>query len=656
MQTKPSHLISNLILFLTLLSISGCILLPNRAEIRIDATRTGEPISKYIYGQFIEHLGRCIQGGVWAEMLEDRKFFFPIADEFNAWSRETEEDGTLPNDEFPILVGSPWRVIGGKDIVKMLTEKPYAGEHTPEIRLEGDGRPRGITHGRLGLIRGKAYTGRIILAGDNSAIPIKVSLVWGKGANDRDTVVIDKLSDEFVKVPLKFKAGADTQDASLEIAGYGRGAFQVGAVSLMPADNVKGFRKDTMELMKQLEAPVYRWPGGCFVGGYDWRDGLGVPDKRPPRKNPAWSGIEQNDMGIHEFIELCELLETEPFIAVDSGIGSAEFAAQEVEYCNGDATTAMGRWRAANGHPEPFKVKWWAVGNEMFGKWQNGYMPLPQYVKKHNATAKAMLTADPSITLIAVGKVGKWDEKMLADCADYMHLISEHFYLYSRRPVPEYVALGPARIRAIAGAHRNYRKTIDSLKGKGIQIAMDEWNYDTRPHYYGELGSRYTLKEGLGIAACLHEFFRNTDIIFMANYAQTVNVLGCIKTNRTDAVFATTGLPLTLYRHQFGEIPVEVSGEYRPLDIAAAWTADRRALTIGVVNPTGEKVALELDVKGAALSGKGRLWLITGPDAGAYNVPGEKPVVTILEKRVRGAGDKLYAEPLSITLYRLPVR
>ena len=105
----------------------------------------------------------------------------------------------------------------------------------------------------------------------------------------------------------------------------------------MPADNVQGWRADTLARLEELDSPVYRWPGGNFVSGYDWKDGIGDPDRRPPRKNPAWKGIESNDVGIDEFMVLCRELGTEPFIAVNTGLGGAEAAAEELEYMNGAA-------------------------------------------------------------------------------------------------------------------------------------------------------------------------------------------------------------------------------------------------------------------------------------------------------------------------------
>ncbi len=339
---------------------------------------------------------------------------------------------------------------------------------------------------------------------------------------------------------------------------------------------------------------------------------------------------------------------------MNTGAGMAGDAGAEVAYCNGAADTPLGRWRAENGHKEPFGVKWWAVGNEMYGKWQIGHMPLEEYVKKHNLVAGAMRRADPRVQLIGVGHVGAWSEAMLAQCADNMHYISEHFYNRSIEGIVPHINQIPANVKRIAAAHRGYRKSIAALEGKDIRIALDEWNYWYSPYVYGDLGCRYFLRDALGIAAGLHEYFRNSDIIFMANYAQTVNVIGCIKTTKTEAAFATTGLVLKLYRNHFGVLPAEVSGAPAPLDVMAAWSEDGRRLAIGVVNPTGAPVVFTPKIAGTWTGGT--QWTITGPNDMAYNEPGAAPRVTLEERRLPRNETTLTAPPLSNTLFKLRVK
>ncbi len=189
-----------------------------------------------------------------------------------------------------------------------------------------------------------------------------------------------------------------------------------------------------------------------------------------------------------------------------------------------------------------------------------------------------------------------------------------------------------------------------------MPVALDEWNYWYGPHVFGELGTRYFLKDGLGVAAALNEFVRQSDIYVMANYAQTVNVIGAIKTTTTDAAMETTGLALQLYRQRMGSLPVAVEVGESPLDVAAAWNADRSALTIAVVNASEEAQVLDLRIEGARVSGRGRAWVIAGDDPMLYNDPGQPPRVAIEERAVERAHRGLTLDPISVSIFELPVR
>jgi len=625
--------------------------------VSVDLTKTRPVISKYVYGQFIEHLGRCIYGGLWAEMLEDRKFFYPVDGEAPAWALFQPGPRSWDGEGHPyeLLVRSPWMILSARQAVTLDRERPWVGEHTPVIAADGKG--VGLMQERLGLVEGRRYVGRIVLAGASTAAPIRISLAWGAGASDRETATVERLSEEYAVVPFAFTAKRGTDNGRLEIVGYGQGSFRIGAVSLMPADNVYGWRADTLARLKELNAPVYRWPGGNFVSGYDWKDGIGDPDRRPPRKNPAWKGIESNDVGLDELMVLCREIDAEPYIAVNTGMGGPEAAAEEVEYVNGVATSKQGRLRAENGHPKPYGVKWWGIGNEMYGDWQLGHMPLAEYLKKHNRVVDAMRAVDKSIVPVAVGAVGDWSKQMLTTSIEHMGMLSEHTYWQNKPDVVAHVEQASAGIRRIAEAHRAYRRELPSLKGRDVRIALDEWNYWYGPYEYGELGTQYFLQDGLGAAAALHELFRNSDLFFMANYAQTVNVIGAIKTTRTEAEMETTGLVLKLYRERFGVSPLEVGTDLRPLDVAAALSADGRALTLAVVNPTEESRRLRLQIVGGrALSGSGEKWVITGPSRWAHNRPGAARQVDIRAEAVTRDAETAEAAPLSVTLYSLWLR
>ncbi len=617
-------------------------------QVAVDTRTEGPAVSPLVYGQFIEHLGRCIYGGLWAEMLEDRKFFYPVTSEAPAWEWFTPGPRSWDGEGHPyeLLVRSPWLVVGDKVAVTMQREGALAGEHS--VRISLDGHPHGLVQERLVLQDGREYVGRVVLAG--GAGPVSVSLAWGGGASARQTVVLTAIGNDWTTHPLRFRAGGSTDNGRLEVVASGDGSLRVGAISLMPADNVFGWRRDTLARLRELDSPVYRWPGGNFVSGYDWRDGIGDPDRRPPRKNPAWKGVEPNDVGLHEYMQLCRLIGAQPYVAVNTGLGGASSAAELVQYANGAAWTPMGRLRAQNGHARPFGIRLWAVGNEMYGDWQLGHMPLEKYVAKHREVVEAMRAVDPTIRPVAVGAAGEWSRTMLAQAATHMSLISEHLYWQNKPDLVAHVEQVPLGIRGVAEAHRAYRRELPSLRGRDVKVALDEWNFWYGPNEYGELGVRYFLQDALGIAAGLHELFRDSDVFEMANYAQTVNVIGAVKTTATEAELEPTGLVLALYRRHFGSLPLPVREQPKPLDVAAAWTADRGALTLAVVNPTTESHTLRFDLGGVRLAPRGRRFVLTGAGPLSHNAPGRPRGVDVEETSVDGLQSPLVVAPLSVTL------
>ena len=314
--------------------------------VSIDATKVAAPISRWVFGGFMEPATTF----VWAEMLADRKFFAevsskPPAVQTGGFGRRGPQRRWVP--------------VGPDASVTMDRKNAYVGEWSPVVRLEAS-TSHGIDQAGLVLNGGRAYTGRVILSGSPGA-KVAVSLVWGPAPADCQTVRVPPLTSTYVKVPFAFTAKADSSDGHLEIVGTGTGTFQIGAVSLMPADNVSGFKAATIKYLKELGIEMARWPGGNFVSAYDWRDGIGDRDRRPPRRELAWNGMESNDMGVDDFMTFCRLIGAEPYVAVNSGLGDAHSAAEEVEYVNGPATSRLGAQRAANGHPAPYGVKIWGV-------------------------------------------------------------------------------------------------------------------------------------------------------------------------------------------------------------------------------------------------------------------------------------------------------
>ena len=440
--------LSGLLLLSLLLSLGTAPCQSTGVRATIDVARTGPPISPYLYGMFLEHGGDIVNTGLWSEMLADRKFFYPV--QTAAPTPPPAIGNAAGNPRFRNIPTRWWSPIGGDDVVTMDAKAPYTGDHAPLVKLDGN-EPHGFRQAGIAIRNGKTYTGRIVLAGTPGAV-VKVTLAWGKGAAERQTITIPTLGPTYRKFLLHYTASADSDAAALEITGRGTGSFHVGAVSLMPADNIEGFRPEVISALKQLRFGVLRFPGGNFVSAYEWRHGVGAIDKRPPIFDPVWHALQPNDVGTDEFLTLCFLLGVDPYITVNAGFGDAWSARELVEYANGAATTPMGKWRAQNGHPAPYHVKLWGIGNEPWGDYQMGAMALPQFELKYEMFAKEMKQVDPTITLIAPGAMpdvmegadqsrrmngqyvpdylssADWTGQMILCCLNDIDMISEHYY------------------------------------------------------------------------------------------------------------------------------------------------------------------------------------------------------------------------------------
>lgn len=661
----------------------------------IDVSKTSAPISRNIYGQFLEHIGGIVNNGIWAEMLDDRKFFYPIT------SHPPAEPAAPSGFRRPAL--RHWTPIGPDEFVTMDSDHPYVGEHTPAVKLSRS-EAHGIQQAGLAVRKGKSYTGRIILAGTPGA-NVNVTLAWGDAASERQTVAINKLRTDYIKFPLSFRAEGDSDSAHLEIVGTGAGEFRVGAVSLMPAENVKGFRREVIDELKQLHSGVYRWPGGNFVSGHEWRDAIGDPDKRPPIMDPVWHAVQPNDVGTDEFMTLCRLLQVEAYITVNAGFGDSWSAAQLVEYVNGAASTPMGSLRSANGHPQPYKVRFWGIGNEPWGEWQLGFMPVAQFELKYDLFAKAMRRVDPAIKLIAPGSMpdamtgskqakrlsgqvvpdylspGDWSGNLLAHCLDNIDMLSEHFYSTSDKRTDlqtgEKVSTGtqtlieweraPAtQVRVKFEHYQEYLKRIPGLKEKPVPISLDEWAYIGAPPNSYKVVPAY--------AWAFHEMFRHSDLYQLGAFTFATAM---ISEDRTNAVLSPTGLLFKLYRDHFGVIPVQVSGDSPqpkplypaggdqpsvnpgsdtyPLDVSAALSEDRKLLTFAVLNPSDSAQPLKLSISGARLAGPGHLWRMAPESVDATVTVGQKPGVEVQEKEITSVPDTMTVAPFSVNIYSFPL-
>ena len=668
----------------------------------IDTSKTGAPISKNTYGQFLEHGGDIVNTGVWSEMLVDRKFFYPVAVSAPTPSPVIGNAGGNPRFN---RVPTRWWAPIGESVVTMDTKSSYTGVQSLVVKLDGKV-PRGLAQSGIAVRKGKAYTGRIVLTSFPGAM-VKVSLIWGKESTDRQTINLRTTGTGYRKFPLRYTAATDSDNATLEITGTGTGSFHVGAVSLMPADNIEGFRPEVIAALKQLSFGVLRFPGGNFVSAYEWRYGVGDIDKRPPIFDPVWHAVQPNDVGTDEFLTLCRLLGVDPYITVNAGFGDAWSARELVEYTNGAATTPMGKRRDQNGHPEPYHVKFWGVGNEPWGDYQMGAMSLPQFELKHNLFAKEMKAVDPSIKLIAGGAMpdvmegadqsrringqyvpdylspADWTGQMLLNCLDNIDMVSEHYYasgtqhtdmkLQKKVPIDPPLSLiewerAPAvQVRAKYEHYQEYLKRIPALRAKPVPIAIDEWAY------FG--GGPNSYKTVPAYAWAFHEMFRHSDIFQMGAFTFATAMMS---SNRTEAILNPTGMLFKMYRDHFGTIPVEVTGDSPqpkptfpaggdqpainpgsdtyPLDVSAAFSENRKTLAIAVLNPSDSEQSIMIAINGAKLTSAGKLWRMAPDSIDATVQVDKKPEVQVEEQTLGAFPGIITVRPFSVNIYSYPVQ
>jgi len=334
--------------------------------------------------------------------------------------------------------------------------------------------------------------------------------------------------------------------------------FWVGEDSAIP--NTRGIRNDTVAALRKLRAPVIRWPGGCFADDYHWRDGIGPRDERPRRMNLWWHDEESNHFGTHEFIDLCRQAGAEPYICLNVGSGTPEEAAGWVEYCNYEGNTARSQERAANGHPEPFGVRYWGVGNENWGC--GGRFYPDDYAREYRRFACYLRGRGRPIELVACGHTGAdWNRRFLETLGDlrFIDHLSIHRYYKCGDAVDfsdtEYYNLYPralqveADILEAATALQLYNKT-----GRKIGVIVDEWGV-WHPEARGDSGlyQRNTLRDALVAAAVFDVFNRHADKVTMANIAQTINVLQCVAQTEGEAMWLTpTYHAFDLYKDHMG--------------------------------------------------------------------------------------------------------
>ena len=332
-----------------------------------------------------------------------------------------------------------------------------------------------------------------------------------------------------------------------------------------PLTDENGFRKDVLAAARDLGVTILRWPGGNFVSGYNWKDGIGPRDQRPARPEHAWGAVESNRFGTDEFLRYCEVGGFTPYICINAGLGSINEAREWVEYCNEGRDTYWARQRRKNGRDLPWKVKYWGLGNEIDGPWQLGHKNAVDYNKFALEAAKAMKRTDSSISLIASGSSDfggdwvSWNRVTLETLRSEIDYISLHTYIGNRENNFERFLAAQAdideRIEVVAGQIRAVQARMP--RRRPIHIAFDEWNVWYRARGSSEhatgataLEEQYNYEDALAMGMFLNSFIRHADTVKMANIAQLVNVIAPIFTNPKGLFLQPIFFPIAEYAKQ----------------------------------------------------------------------------------------------------------
>ncbi len=456
---------------------------------------------------------------------------------------------------------------------------------------------------------------------------------------------------------------------------YG-GIFDEGS----PLSDERGFRRDVIEALRGLRPPVLRW-GGNFISGYHWTDGVGPRSERPRRWDRAWKAEESNRFGTDEFIELCQMVGAEPYISVNMGTGSLDEAANWLEYCNGRGHTAWADARRRNGHPEPHGVRYWGLGNEVYGPWQIGALSAEEYVARARELAKLLRWTDPDIELISCGEDGwtDWDRTVIDGLAAFVDWHSLHIYTgaedyYRNVVMPHQVERALDICQSLIDRAR-YVQRLDH----SIYVTYDEWNQWFRHESVSGHEERYTLADALAVGAYLNAFVRSCRTVRMANLAQMVNVIAPIVTSSQGLFLQTIYHPLRLYaEHMHGTaLDVHVSaptydlsgheeggnrhkvadlGPFSLLDVSAAYDRNHSVIVLGAVNRHPDRaIVADIVMADGAKTRAGRVFEVNGPDSGATNSFEQPGLVEVRERPLSPPdGQFCHVFPAhSITLLRL---
>ncbi len=574
----------------------------NKGSLEVDLQqRAPTAVSPYLFGKFAEHLGTNIYHGMDAQILDNPTFgswrFWAGDDHPDGGTRAMTDRGAIaqrirgharwlawPDPERVIEAyfsgcAYPWfRTASWNEVRTSPEVGPYGGRaQRIEVRHSPNGAPQGIAQWiYLPLHRTRGYEFRLIA---RAVEPCTVDLVITK-ADDGQVMAKTTLPLQpnwqtytgRLQLPSEAPASALYQ---LSLVALPPAHFIVSHLLLYPDDHINGADPDVIRFLREAQLPLLRWPGGNFVSGYHWQWGIGPVDQRPTVPNPAWEGLEYNLFGTDEFIAFCRAVGCEPLICINAGNGTPEEAAMWVEYCNGDPNTPMGRLRAQNGHPEPYQVRFWEIGNEVYGRWQVFWTTPDGYVDRYLRFREAMKKVDPTIHVLACGHgnepLSEWNLRLIEKAAAHLESITDHILTggavdANTDPVELYHAfMGYATVLA-----ERYRQLKERMQAAGIsapRLAITELQLFA--HFVGEerpdgkltrrtMPTQDSISEALYFATIAHMAIRMGDFVELITHSGTVNHGGGLRKERERVYANPVHYAHAMMMELAGAIPVSV--------------------------------------------------------------------------------------------------
>jgi alpha-N-arabinofuranosidase len=571
------------------------------ASITIDARKIAGRISPLLYGQFLEFMFEGIKSGLHAELLRNRSF--EEQPNVIGLSRNWERYPDDRNDDYALSF--TW------DDQFSYPQK----EHSLRIKV-GDGViPRhGLYQPRVPVRAGLEYRGYLWLKTSdyNGRITVAVESDVNVGQVYAATDLAQTTKGDWRRYEFTLKPTTSDPLSRFAILFQGKGTVSIDQVSLLPGDVAPGeVRRDVFEKIKLLKPAFIRWPGGNVAQDYHWSGGVGPRDRRLTWSNLAWKNEpEPGDFGTDEFVAFTRAVGAEPSITVNvEGRGATvDEAAAWVEYCNGPPTSKYGALRAANGHSEPFRVRFWEIGNEIWGDWVRGHSDAETYARNYSRYAKAMRAVDPSIKLIAVGDNDmKWDRTVLRTNGENIDYLAIHHY-YGRHEVGN----DSAKLWARPLFFENFYKEVGQLLHElglndRVKLAINEWGLDL------PADRQYSIEAALYGARMMNVFERSGELVAMSAVSDLVNGWpgGIIQADRHTVFVTPIYLVNQLYNDHRGDVRLATNVDDRNLDVTASRSGNKVFIKAVNLSQTNSLITT-ITIDGFVPRGQAELKTISG--------------------------------------------